>query len=566
MKKKHKKKTSIAVSIKVYLLKHLRSDLQRKERKFMKKAVKLCSAFLLCLSMAMVSGCSGGNSGNGGEEKVLRWGQSNAKMGLDMQKSTNAGSSAISDSIVEGLYKWTEENEEVPVLAKDFPTISEDGLTYSFELKEGVKFHDGSELTSDDVKYTFERMFKPETAALSTYMFDMIEGADEMLAGKATELSGFTIQDDTHFTIKLKYPFTPFIKNLGINYAQIFPQEACEAAGENWGKGMDLIGTGPYKLESNDDNTKVVMVKNEDYHGGEVKLDRIEVNYIDDNNTKLLEYEAGNLDACDLSSVYLAQYQESEYKDEIHPYMGLGTYIVNLNLNSEKLKDVRVREAISLAINREEYVEKVLNGAGEPTSSFLNPGVPGHDDTLETYEYNVEKAKALIKEAGAEGMTLSAKVRAGDEQGMVAIQGYLKEIGVNLDVQVLDNGVWASEWTAGNLEVTMIGWFPLYADADNQMYTYFYSGNAAGKSSFFNNAEFDDLMTQARSELDESKRAELYKQADKILSRDEYATIPVYYPKNQFLAKPWVKNMKVGNLIYHFNDIDIDLDVKNSSK
>ena len=325
---------------------------------------------------------------------------------------------------------------------------------------------------------------------------------------------------------------------------------------------MDLIGTGPYKLESNDDLTKVVMVKNSEYHGEEPKLDRIEVIFIDDNNTKILEYEKGNIDACDLSADFLAQYQDSDLKDEINPYMGLGTYIVNLNLNSDKLKDVRVREAISLAINREEFVTSVLNGAGEPASSFLNPKVPGHDDSLDVYEYNVEKAKQLLKEAGAEGLTLSAKVRAGDQQRMVAIQGYLKEIGINMDVQVLDNGVWASEWQKGSLEVTMIGWFPLYADADNQMYTYFYSGNASGKSSFFNNAEFDNLMTQARSELDETKRAELYKQADKILSRDEYATIPVYYPKNQFLAKPWVKNMKVGNLIYHFNDIDIDLDAK----
>lgn len=528
----------------------------------MKRAVRLCSAFLLCFSMTMVSGCGGSGSSDNSGEKVFRFGQANAKMGLDLQKSTNSGSSSIADSIVEGLYCFTEENEEVPVLAKDFPTISEDGLTYSFELKEGVKFHDGSVLTSNDVKYTFERMFTPETGATSTYMYDMIEGAEEMLAGKATELSGFEIQDDTHFTIKLKYPFTPFVKNLGIDYAQIFPQAACEAAGDKWGSGMDLIGTGPYKLESNDDLTKVVMVKNSEYHGEEPKLDRIEVIFIDDKNTKILEYEKGNIDACDLSADFLAQYQDSDLKDEINPYMGLGTYIVNLNLNSDKLKDVRVREAISLAINREEFVTSVLNGAGEPASSFLNPKVPGHDDSLDVYEYNVEKAKQLLKEAGAEGLTLSAKVRAGDQQRMVAIQGYLKEIGINMDVQVLDNGVWASEWQQGSLEVTMIGWFPLYADADNQMYTYFYSGNASGKSSFFNNAEFDNLMTQARSELDESKRAELYKQADKILSRDEYATIPVYYPKNQFLAKPWVKNMKVGNLIYHFNDIDIDLDAK----
>ena len=106
--------------------------------------------------------------------------------------------------------------------------------------------------------------------------------------------------------------------------------------------------------------------------------------------------------------------------------------------------------------------------------------------------------------------------------------------------------------------VTTVGWFPLFADADNQMYTYFFSENASGKSSFYNNAEFDDLMTRARQSTNEDERAELYRQADDILSRQDYATLPLFYPKYQFVAKSYVKNAKVGNLIYHMMDIDID--------
>ena len=133
-----------------------------------------------------------------------------------------------------------------------------------------------------------------------------------------------------------------------------------------------------------------------------------------------------------------------------------------------------------------------------------------------------------------------------------------QEIGVNLDVQVEDNGVWSSDWAAGSLQITALGWFPLYADADNHMYTYFYSVNAAKKSSFYNNATFDDLVSRARVSPDSSERADLYKQADDLLTRQDYATLPLYWPKNQLVAKDYVLNAKVGNLIYHMFDVDID--------
>ena len=132
-----------------------------------------------------------------------------------------------------------------------------------------------------------------------------------------------------------------------------------------------------------------------------------------------------------------------------------------------------------------------------------------------------------------------------------------------MNVEVLDSGVWSEARSKGNLQATMIGWFPLYADADNQMYTYYYSENAVGKGVFYNNPEFDQLVTEARQTTDnDEKRVELYKKADYILSREDYGTIPLYYGKLQFVAKPYVKNAKLGNLIYHLYNIDIDLSKK----
>lgn len=523
-------------------------------------------------AVASLAACGGGSdtSSDAGSDssaeapakkKILRFGQSNAKQGLDMQKSTNSGSSSIADSIFEAPLRWNEDNELEPVLLTEIPSFEDDGLTLHCTLKDGVKFHDGSTLTSQDVKYTFERMFTPATGAKSTYMYDLIEGAKDMLAGTATELSGLTCEDDTHFTFHLTSPMTTFIYNLGINYAHIFPHEACEAAGESWGTGTNVIGTGKYKVVSNDDTTEVVLEKFADYHDGEPALDEVHYVFYDDNNTKLMAFKNGDIDYCDLDAALLQQYQnDPDVSPLIHQYLPLGTQFINLNLKDDMgLTDQRVRQALSLAINRQELIDTALNGAGQAASGFLNPAEPGFDESAPAFEYDPEKAKSLIAEAGADGLSLVCKVRKGVyETYMTIVQSYWDQIGVKLDVQVEDSGVWASDWADGNLQITALGWFPLFADADNHMYTYFYSENATKKSSFYNNPEFDDLMAKARVSTDQDERADLYKQADDILSRQDYGVLPLYYPKQQFVCKDYVLNAKVGNLIYHMIDVDID--------
>lgn len=289
----------------------------------MKGLKRFVSVFAIAAMTVSLVGCGGGNS-ESSDEKVFRFGQSNPKVGLDMQTNSNSGASSVADNVVESLMRWNDDNEEECVLITDFPTVSEDGLTYSFELKEDVKFSDGTDLTAEDVKYTFERMFTPETGSVNTYMYDMIEGASEMLAGTATELSGIQIQDDYHFTIKLAYKFAPFIANLGMDYASIYPSEACEKAGDQWGRGTNLIGTGPYVIVENDEATKVVMEPNKDYHGGKPNLDRLEVVYIDDISTKMMEYEQGNIDMCDLDNQLLDQYKNGDFADEITQITPLG--------------------------------------------------------------------------------------------------------------------------------------------------------------------------------------------------------------------------------------------------
>ncbi len=545
----------------------------------MKKKRNLFRPFAAALALALLlAGCGNGDadgsaapgastepsqSAGADGRKVFRFGQAPYGDTLDMQISTGSASAAIADEITESLLRFDDDNNEEVVLLTDFPTVSEDGTVYSFELKQGVKFTNGTELTARDVKFTFERMFTPATGAKSFSYFNMIVGAKDMLDGKATELAGIEIQDDYHFTITLEYAFAPFVKNLGTSYADIFPEDACTQAGDSWGIDANLVGTGPYKFQSNDPNTEAVLVKNEDYHGGEVKLDEIHVIYYSDTTTKLLAYENGDIDACDLPAAQLSQYKDA-YSDQITAYYPLGTCFLSLNLDIAPMNDVRVRQAISLAVNREELVEYVLDGAGIPATTYLNPSIPGHDDSLPVYEYNVERARQLLAEAGyPDGVTIEGgMVRQAEQTLATAIQGYLAEVGINFVFDTVDNATWSSERATGKLPFTFITWNALYADADFQVYNYFYGANSGRQSVNYSNPEFDRLMDDARSDTDESHRAELYKQADKFLSDTDMVCVSLYYPQFQFLAKPYVKNMKVGNLIYHLWNIDIDLDAQ----
>lgn len=295
---------------------------------------------------AVLSGCGGAPAAEADEaKKVLRWAQSNAKQGLDMQKNTNSGMSAVSDPVVEAPLRFTEDNELVPCLLTEIPTVEDDGVTYHCTLKEGIKCHDGSTLTANDVKYSFTRMFLPQTAGLSTYMYDMIVGAQEVMDGTTTDLAGVTVEDDTHFTITLQYPMATFVKNLGINYANVFPQKACEEAGEKWGYELNYVGSGPFKLVENDDSTHMVFERFPEYHlADEIHLDGIDVTFEDDNNTKLMKFKNGDIDMCDLTIDLLPTYQQDpDVKDCINYSTGLGTWFVNLNLNTPALQDVRVR-------------------------------------------------------------------------------------------------------------------------------------------------------------------------------------------------------------------------------
>ena len=329
------------------------------------------------------------------------------------------------------------------------------------------------------------------------------------------------IADDTHFSFVLAEPSATFVPSLGINYAHIFPHEACAAAGDNWGVGTDAIGTGKFKLVSNDDTTEAVFERFDDYHGEPATLDEARVIYYADANTKLLAFKNGDIDWCDVGFSLYGQYKDDpDFVGNTYPYLPLGLQFVNLNLHDEQLADVRVREALSLAINRQELVDTIMDGQGQAASGFLTPQIPGFDEGIDAFAYDPERARELLSEACPDGLTLDFRTRALFATVAEAIQGYWQAVGVTVDLQQMDNGIFMEDWAAGNLQVLVNGWFADYPGGDGLL-SYFETANAANHGCFYANEEFDQLMAEARVELDSGRQADLYRQADGIARRQD---------------------------------------------
>lgn len=499
-------------------------------------------------------------------KKVLRFAQANMKMTLDEHVTNDANSYTLGDLVGESPCMWTEDNEEVPCLLTKMPEVSADGLTYTLTLKDTIPCHDGSKLTANDVKFSINRMLWPETKYKSLPMINMIEGAKDVIAGTTRDCTGVTVVDDTHVTIKLTQPYAPFTGIMGTSFFVIYPQSAVEAAGDQWGKGTNLIGSGPFKLTSNDDASALVFERFEDYHGTPAKIDELDIAYIDDNNTKMLNYVNGDLDLCDVAPALLKQYMnDDKVKDQLHEYNPMASYFIDYNLSKDNLKDVRVRQAISLAINRQELVDTVLSGAGEAASEYLSPKFPAHDPSLPVLAYDPEQAKSLLAQAGvASGLTIECGVKSSEKDVAVAIQGYLEKVGITLNVETLDSGVYSDRWRQGELETTILSWNSRFPDGELALATFFQSDIAKNVGSFYNSPQFDALLAQARAEQDADKRNDLYRQADHLLCLEDWACCPLYYPKRYFAEKPYVTGMKIGATLFHFRDVDIDMSKKDA--
>ncbi|HYF93859.1 MAG TPA: ABC transporter substrate-binding protein [Symbiobacteriaceae bacterium] len=429
-----------------------------------------------------------------------------------------------------------------PELVAEMPKADADNKTYHFKLRNDVTFHNGNKVTAKDVKATFERMMTPATKAQNTWVLEEIEGAKAMLEGKATEMSGIKIKDDLNFDIILARPFGPFLQNLATAPASIFPADVIKEKGAQFGRAP--IGSGPFKVAKWDANQQLVFEKNPSYfEKGLPYLDKIEYRVIPEEATRWMEFEKGTFDEGEPPTAEFIS-AKTGGKYQFIEYTTLNTFYISFNVKF--FPDKRVREAVSLAIDRAKLLKTVWNDQGKVAKQFVTPGIPGALANPPEFKYDPAKAKDLLKEAGATNLKIEAWQRGTDKVTdlNLAIQQMLADVGINYEVKMVDRATFSSTRSQGNIPANQGNWFADYPDPDNYLYTYFHSVQGCSMSVCLGDKDVDKVLEEARALADQAKRQKMYQDLETKLVLQDYVIVPLLHQTGYIFVQKWIHGVK----------------------
>lgn len=327
-----------------------------------------------------------------------------------------------------------------PDLAESF-TISPDGKVYTFKLRKDVKFHNGRKLTAEDMKYSIERAVNPKTQSPGQGFFWTIKGFDEMVAGKTTELNGMTVVDPYTLRIELSQPDATFLHVMAINFAFAVPKEEVEKYGQDFGK--HPVGTGAFSMKEWKLGQHVVYERNPDYYKPDLpRLDKIVFEVGQEPTVALLRLQRGEVDILGDGippARFLQVKNDPKNADLIIEGGQLHTGYVSMNVRMKPFDNVKVRQAVNMAVNKQRIC-KIINNRAVPANQPLPPAMPGYDKNYKGYPFDPAKAKALMAEAGyANGVTTELYANNTDPNPRIAqaIQQDLAEIGITAEIKTL---------------------------------------------------------------------------------------------------------------------------------
>ena len=473
---------------------------------------------------------------------------------LDAHGSNDVPSSNIQVNIYEPLISQTEDGDLEPLLATDWEAVEDD--LWEFTLRDDVTFHDGSELTADVVKANFDRVLDPDIASPRAFLYEMVE--------EVIVVDDYTVQFQTEF------PFAPLPSHIAHSGGAIMSQEIIEAdyeAIEDGGQPGDYIndnpvGTGFFQFESWSPGDNVVLNKNEDYWGEEAKVDSVTFRVVPEDLTRIGELETGA--AHIIHPVSPSDTGRVEETDGINLYEqeSLSLAYIGFNMEEGPLADQQVRQALSMAINKDDIILGVMDGTAEPAVGPIGPQVFGYSDQVDPLPYDPERAQEMLAEAGYEdGFETTIWTNDARERMDIAelVQDQLGEIGVDVEIEVLEWGAYLDETAEGNHDMFILGWTTVTADADYGMYALFHSSQhgSPGNRSFMSNDELDDILDEARREADPDVRTALYEDAMEILVED--APMLYLYHQNYLVGlRDEVEGFwKHPNGLYMLQDVEI---------
>lgn len=520
----------------------VRRNLMKKKWKSLKPLTAVFCAAALTLGLAA---CSGGNTsadtGSASDtESASSAGQEAAGSGsasgrtdlnlrigdafstVDPHNLSLNSDIMLSRQVYEPLYWINDEGEEIPMLATEY-SVSEDGLTWTFQLREGVTFQNGDPLTAQDVVYSYERCFD------NAYMQEKVEAIDSV-----------TAPDDSTVEMHLKYQFSPLMEKIAA--IGIVSQSFAEANMDDQGLlGFNACGTGAYSVKEAIPDVSITLEAYSGYWGGEAPIKTLNFEQITDETTAVTAFEAGEIDVMSIPSANWAQISESgQYNTDSRP----SNHVVYLIFNTEAapFDNRELRQAIAYAINREDIIAVAADGLADPATSLATSYMLGYTEDHMTYEYDPEKAKELLAEAGyPDGLDIgSMKTMSGSyfEKVMQVVQSQLAEIGITSTIEGMDGNSLVEDCITGNFTLADMGQ-NLSLDYDF-LKTYFNEEYINGLNmARVSDSQIQELFKQGASTTDREERLAIYQEIED-LTQELCAYVPLY---NLQTTTAWNKDL-----------------------
>lgn len=437
---------------------------------------------------------------------------------LDPHGANDGTSLYVMSTMYDKLVYLNKDLEITPGLAESLEQIED--TVWEAKLRENVEFHDGSIVDAETIKINLDRVRDPEIASPVSFLYEMIEEVE--------------VIDPLTVHIKTAYPFASLPAHLAHPGGNIISKEAIEKDNEAIANGKPPfatinehpVGTGPFKFDSKEHGVSVKVVRNDRYWDDE-KAQSASVTFktIPEDFTRIAELETGGADL--IYPVSPADVGQIEGSDQTYVQQSKSSNLTYLGFNNEvePFNKKEVRQAISMVINKENLIDGILDGIALPAKGPLAPTVFGYSENIDQLEYDVEQAKALMKEAGYEEgfeTTLLTYESGANADLAVFIQSELKQLGIDVKIDTIETGAYLDATGEGESEMFIGSWGTVTLDADYGLYPMFHSSNIGhpGNRSFLQNEDIDKLLQQAREEIDVDKRLKLYEDVQNLIAEE----------------------------------------------
>ena len=481
---------------------------------------------------------------------------------------TDTTSASIIVEIFSGLVTLNKELDIIPDLAESWD-ISDDGRIYTFNLRDDIKFSNGDKVTASDFKWSIERAANPDTGSMNAevYLGDIV-GVTEVIeaGGSLTEVSGLKVIDDKTLEITIDEPKTYFLAKLTYPTAFVLSEKYVTQQGEDW---IDQpVGTGPFVMTEYQIGQTLKLKPNDNYWGEKAKVDGIIMNLA--GGVSMAMYEN---DEVDITGVGLADLERVKDPNDplnrdlvnVPPQFSLN--YIGFNVNMPPFDDVNFRKALSHAVDKEIIADKIYSGLTKPAFSIIPPGFPGYSPNIEGLSFDEELAKEYLEKSKYADPATRPRIivtipGTGGSPGLdteVISDMWKETLGVEVEIQQVEWATYLQDMNRKRLQLWAgSGWQADYADPQDFIDVLFYSKSDVNHGNY-SNSEVDDLILEARTEIDNNRRFLLYNQAEQMIV-DDAAIFPLWFDTDGYaLVKPWVKGYEFTPIIVpKFKDVEIN--------